>query len=241
MKTRPAVIAHRGTAAEAPENTIEAFDLSVQLGADALELDVQRAGDGTLVVIHDPTVDRTTKASGAVADLTASALGQLGVPALAEVLRRYDELEITVDVKDVSATAEVVSLIEDLGRVERTILYVEDGTGAPAFASYAGRRATSTAQAAWLAGRVRVAEGDGPQSLPPGFPEVVHTPLAGPDGPIVSERFILGAHRSGRSVQVWTIDDPAGMRELRRWGVDGIITNDVRRAVSLLKENDETS
>jgi glycerophosphoryl diester phosphodiesterase len=236
----PLVIAHRGAAAEAPENTIEAFDLSVFLGADALELDVQQAGDGTLVVIHDSTVDRTTEADGPVAGFGGAELERLGVPALEEVLERYAGLEITVDVKASSATAEVVVLIERLERTPRTILYVEEGTSLGAFATYGGRRATSSRQAAWLA--AELADGAGAATeLPQGFPEVVHAPLDGPDGPIVTAELVAAAQRVGRTVQVWTIDDPGRMRRLCHWGVDGIITNDVRRAVELLKEDDEAS
>ncbi|MEJ2338445.1 MAG: glycerophosphodiester phosphodiesterase family protein [Gemmatimonadales bacterium] len=167
----PLVIAHRGAAAEAPENTIEAFDLSVLLGADALELDVQQAGDGTLVVIHDRTVDRTTEAVGPVAGFSGAELARLGVPALEEVAD------------------------------------VDSATGLP--------------------------------ELPEGFPEVVHAPLVGPAGPIVTAELVTAARRVGLAVQVWTIDDPGRMRQLCHWGVDGIITNDVRRAVKLLKEEDE--
>jgi glycerophosphoryl diester phosphodiesterase len=234
------VIAHRGAAAEAPENTIEAFDLSVRLGADALELDVQQAGDGTLVVIHDSTVDRTTEADGPVAGFSGAELDRLGVPALEEVLQRYAGLEITVDVKASSATAEVVALIERLERAPRTILYVEEGTSLGAFATYGGRRATSSRQAAWLAAELKDAAGAAAE-LPEGFPEVVHAPLDGPDGPIVTAELVAAAQRADRTVQVWTIDDPGRMRQLCHWGVDGIITNDVRRAVELLKEDDEAS
>ena len=236
----PLVIAHRGAASEAPENTIEAFDLSVLLGADALELDVQQAGDGTLVVIHDSTVDRTTESDGPVAGFSGAELDRLGVPALEEVLQRYAGLEITVDVKASSATAEVVALIERLERTPRTILYVEEGTSLGAFATYGGRRATSSRQAAWLAAELADAAGAAAE-LPEGFPEVVHAPLDGPDGPIVTAELVAAAQRVNRTVQVWTIDDPDRMRQLCDWGVDGIITNDVRRAVELLKEDDEAS
>lgn len=235
MRRPPLVIAHRGAAAEAPENTIEAFDLSVALGADALELDVQQAADGTLVVIHDDTVGRTTEAEGPVAGFSGAELERLGVPALGEVLERYAALEITVDVKAPSASTEVVTLIERLERTPRTILYVEEGTELDAFATYGGRRATSSRQAAWLAARLAGGAGAGAE-LPEGFPEVVHAPLEGPDGPIVTAGLVAAAHRAGRTVQAWTIDDPQRMRQLCEWGVDGIITNDVRRAVELLRE-----
>ena len=63
--------AHRGASAAAPENTLAAFDLAVRQGAQGVELDVQRSVDGTVVVIHDETVDRTTRGTGRVVDLTA--------------------------------------------------------------------------------------------------------------------------------------------------------------------------
>jgi glycerophosphoryl diester phosphodiesterase len=233
------VIAHRGAAAEAPENTVEAFDLALQLGADALELDVQRAADGTLVVIHDKTVDRTTAGRGRVAKLDAGELGRLSVPKLEEVFGRYEGLEITVDVKDASASGDVVKMIRSFGRVETTILYVEDGTSLGAFLTYAGRRASSTSQAAWLAHEL-VGAAEEAEAIPADFPEVLHTELVGPAGPIVTPALVDAVHRTERTVQVWTIDDGRQMCELAEWGVDGLITNDVRRAVTLLKDEHES-
>ena len=64
------VVAHRGASAQAPENTMEAFRLGVEAGADAIELDVHLTAEGQLAVIHDETLDRTTDRTGRVADLT---------------------------------------------------------------------------------------------------------------------------------------------------------------------------
>jgi glycerophosphoryl diester phosphodiesterase len=64
------VVAHRGASAQAPENTLAAFRLGVEAGADAIELDVHLTADGQLAVIHDETLDRTTDRSGPVAGLT---------------------------------------------------------------------------------------------------------------------------------------------------------------------------
>jgi glycerophosphoryl diester phosphodiesterase len=64
------VVAHRGASAHAPENTMEAFRLAVEMGADAIELDVHLTSDGELAVIHDDTLDRTTDRSGSVASMT---------------------------------------------------------------------------------------------------------------------------------------------------------------------------
>lgn len=240
---RPAVIGHRGAAGEAPENTLAAFDLAMRLGADALELDVRRTRDGVLIVIHDPTLDRTTDGSGAVADLTAAdvtaAVAGPGpeerVPTLRDVFDRFPDVEITVDVKDPDAAADVVRLVHERDRVRRTILYVEDGTERRPFREYSGRRATSTGQAVRLALRRGRSRGEASRLV-----EVVHTPLRRWGLPIVSGGFVARMQAQGRTVQVWTVDEPAEMIRLASWGVDGVITNDVRTAVRVLG-GDETS
>ena len=96
------VIAHRGASSYAPENTIAAFDLALQMGARHLEFDVHLSRDDYLVVIHDDTVDRTTNGTGAVASQTLAELQGLDagawfgkafvgarIPTLAEVLTHY--------------------------------------------------------------------------------------------------------------------------------------------------------
>ena len=70
MPVRPLVIAHRGASAEAVENTLTAFRLAHERGADAVELDVHATADGVPVLLHDDTVDRTTDGSGDVRRLT---------------------------------------------------------------------------------------------------------------------------------------------------------------------------
>lgn len=67
---RPAIFAHRGASAHAPENTLAAFDLALHQGADGIEPDVQLTRDEQVVVIHDQTVNRTTQGKGRVRDLT---------------------------------------------------------------------------------------------------------------------------------------------------------------------------
>lgn len=71
------IIAHRGASGYAPENTLEAFRLAMDMGADGFELDVHMSRDGQLVVIHDDTVDRTTNGTGLVKELTLSQLQDL--------------------------------------------------------------------------------------------------------------------------------------------------------------------
>lgn len=69
-RKRMEVIAHRGAKAVQPENTLRAFRHAIQLKVEALEFDIQMTRDDKIVVIHDPTVDRTTNGKGAVSDYT---------------------------------------------------------------------------------------------------------------------------------------------------------------------------
>jgi len=241
----PAIIGHRGAAAEAPENSLAALELAMSLGADALEIDVRRSADGVLMVIHDPDLHRTSDRRGRIAELSFDQIRQadlsrasdpglprwperLVVPTLEEVFQRFPGVEITVDVKDPADGDEVVRTIEAFGRVPETILYVEEGTESRSFRGYAGRRATSVAQASRLA-----ADPSWLRRAPErGLPEVVHTPLQEAGRHLVSAELAKAIHESGRSIQVWTVDDPDVMEWLAGCGVDGIITNDVRAAVA---------
>src|SRR3954470_3617472 len=120
---RPQVFAHRGGCALGPENTIAAFDLGMASGADGLELDVHLSSDGVVVVHHDETLDRTTNGAGPLGRLTAAELaivdagyrfadtggrfsfrGQgIGIPTWREVLRRYPDTPIIIEMKVDSA------------------------------------------------------------------------------------------------------------------------------------------
>lgn len=94
--------AHRGASGFAPENTLAAFDLALEMKADYIEVDVQRTKDGELVIIHDTKVDRTTNGTGYVWDYSLEELKKLDagqwkgrkfageqIPTLREVLDRY--------------------------------------------------------------------------------------------------------------------------------------------------------
>src|ERR687883_338619 len=118
------VVAHRGASARAPENTLRAFKLALEEGADALELDVHATTDGIAVVVHDPTLDRTTDATGTVSKLPlervrAADAGArfspdggrtfpwrgrgLRIPTLDEVLVAFPTTPLIIEIKAASA------------------------------------------------------------------------------------------------------------------------------------------
>ena len=74
----PLRIAHRGASGRglAPENTLAAFEKAIELGVDMLEIDVRKTGDGQIVVLHDPSLDRTTDSQGLVRDMTLEQVRQ---------------------------------------------------------------------------------------------------------------------------------------------------------------------
>jgi len=76
---RTAIFAHRGASAYAPENTMEAFELAAEMGADGIEFDVQVSKDGKLIIHHDRKLGRTEEASGLVSDWNFSDLRALDV------------------------------------------------------------------------------------------------------------------------------------------------------------------
>ena len=74
---KPAIFAHRGASAYAPENTLASFELAIHQEADAIELDAKLTADGQVVVIHDQTVNRTTDGNGRVGKMTLTQIRQL--------------------------------------------------------------------------------------------------------------------------------------------------------------------
>jgi len=129
------VVAHRGASARAPENTMEAFRLGVEDGADGIELDVHLTKDGQLAVIHDDTLDRTTDRTGAVRDQTMDEIREadagynfsraddagfpfrgkgLTVPTLDEVLAWLpDDIALVIEIKAAAAADAVVDAVRD--------------------------------------------------------------------------------------------------------------------------------
>jgi glycerophosphoryl diester phosphodiesterase len=222
--SRPLVFAHRGGAALAPENTMQAFDNAVRLGADGLELDVRLSRDGVVVVHHDRTLDRTTALTGPIARRNADELRRAGVPALGDVLRRYPEARVIIELKvnrpELALAA--VAAVKQAGAIER-VCFGSFGyrvlravrVRAPTVATSASREevrwALYRSWFRWPVARVRYA---GYQ-----VPEVAGRTR------VVSPWFIECAHRSGLGVQVWTVDSEADARRLLAWGADALITD----------------
>ncbi len=118
------MFAHRGGSALARENTIAAFDNGLALGADGLELDVHLSRDGVVVVHHDRMLERTTALRGPIAQQRADDLRRADVPTLAEVLSRYRDPRVIIEMKVNSPelAAATVAAIRRADAVDRVCL-----------------------------------------------------------------------------------------------------------------------
>ena len=237
------VFAHRGGCALGPENTLAAFDLGLQAGADGLELDVHLSADGVPVVHHDATLDRTTNARGAIAALTAAELARVdagyrfgdggaypfrnqgvGVPTLSEVLQRYRDVRIIIEMKVDSAEmgAAVARAVRASGATDRVC-----AAGYGPRSAAAARAALPDMAASACHPEVRLAVYRTWAWWPVKRPAYGGYQVPETSGAlrIVSPRFLRYAHEEGLRVQVWTVDQEDGMRRLLGWGVDGLISN----------------
>ncbi len=222
--SRPLVFAHRGGSALAPENTVEAFANGLALGADGIELDVHLSRDGVVVVHHDATVDRTTKGSGAVAALTAAELDRLHVPALADVLARFRDARVIIELKVNSAemAAAVVDVVRRADAVDRVCLGSFGVRVLRAARALEPAMATSAAreEVRWALYRSWVG-----WPMPRGAYVGFQVPEFAGATRVVSRRFVDAAHRAGHGVQVWTVDTEEAARRLLSFGVDALITD----------------
>ena len=228
---RPLVFAHRGGAKIGPENTLLAFDRGLAAGADGLELDVRLSKDGEVVVIHDRTVDRTTDARGPVRHYTADELARLnvlgsgaGVPVLRDVLDRYRDIPIIVEMKQSSAALAhaVVDCVRKAHAIDRVSLGSFHAVPLKAARRYEPLIPTGSARwetrLALYASYLRVSPFWAPYRS-------FQVPERTRGTRVVSDRFIRIAHAAGIVVQVWTVDDPADMQRLLQWGVDALISD----------------
>ena len=222
----PLVVAHRGASAERRENSIEAFRLAAEQGADAVETDVRLTSDGVLVLVHDPVIAGAPVAGTTFAELCARAEGPLAtLPEALEVLGRAG-VGIDLELKNLPGEPGSDSPVEAV--TEATLAAIEGHEGPLLLSSFN-----------WLS--IERARSLAP-SVETGFLTV---PAVDPRASLVycrreghrwvlphaaallsaGEGFVEEARDAGIRVGTWTVDDPGTMRTFFSWGVDAVATN----------------
>jgi glycerophosphoryl diester phosphodiesterase len=222
------VIAHRGASSYAPENTIAAFDLALQMGAHNLELDVHLTRDDSLVVIHDDTVDRTTHGTGPVASQTLAELQVLDagawfgeafvgsrIPTLAEVLTRYHgRAHLHIELKGHTAhlPQRTVDLVRAHGMAQHATFTSFQPMHLQTMRTYAPELSTG-----WLVGESSDAVIAQAHAL--GCAQLC------PHASLVTPGLVEHLHAEGFIVRAWGVVNDALMRQVVDAGADGMTVN----------------
>jgi glycerophosphoryl diester phosphodiesterase len=233
---RPAIAAHRGGAALWPENSLTAFRGALGLGVDLVECDVHQTRDGEVLVVHDPTLERTTTGCGAVRDLawaelaTVTVRGTPGerVPRLAELLalirpaRAGLLLEIKTDPEDVRYAGieeRVLALLGAAGVADRTTVMAFDWAILERFRALAApvrltgllarRGAERLGGVGAAAARVRALGADD----------------LGIERTLLAPAAVRAARDAGLTIGVWTVNDPEDLGRALETGVDYVTTD----------------
>jgi len=240
----PLILGHRGAKNYAPENTLAAFTLAMQQGADGVELDVKLSADGVVIVHHDATVERTTNGSGKVAQLSFKQLRELDagsffsekfrgekIPALDEVFETLGQRAIiNVELTNYSTprdalVAKTCDIIRDQGLQSRVI-----------FSSFFASNLKKAARLLPEVPRGLLALGGFPGIWARSFGfnfgdyRATHPYLSD-----VTHEQVQRVHRLHRKINVWTVNGEEDLQRLLGWGVDGIITDDPLTAVRVAR------
>lgn len=251
----PVAIAHRGSRVLWPENTETSFQGAYDLGYRHFETDLHLTADETLVCFHDPTLDRTTNATGRVESMTLGELQGLDagyrhgtpdgftfrdagttIPTLEWLLTTFPDVSVVLDLKS-DGLAEPLAAVLDVYQAHDRVIVgsFSDARLAEFRAVTRGKVPTSvgrrTARKWILASRI----GRGAASDAAALQLPTHTR----GFRLVDERLVSAAHRYGLQVHVWTVNTTSEMTRLLEMGVDGLITDRPDRLKEVLMERGE--
>lgn len=235
----PRAFAHRGWHCgelAGMENSLTAFRRAAAEGYRYLETDVRSTRDGVVVILHDPTLDRTTDGSGEVEQLDWAAVrsarvgGREPVCRLTELMEELPDALVNIDVKADSAVEPVLRLLQRTGQWHRVCIVAFSEARLRRIRKAAGPRVlTSMGPTSAVALRLR-------SVVPIPAPirgRIAQIPARIFGVPVIDRRLVHYAHVRGFEVHVWTVDREAEMHALLDLGVDGLMTDepDVLRAV----------
>lgn len=250
-QTRPLNIAHRGGAALAPEETIEAFSIAKQVGADMFEYDVHISKDGHLIASHDPTVNRITTGKGFINDLTLAEIksfdagfkfvdanGQrpfesqgVRLAMVEEIFLAFPDTPAVIELKHTNDSIYYEAMIQEMWRLIQKY-HMEDKVIVASFDHSINQRFQEISQ-----GRVAIGGGESEaesyitkmvlrlNGLANTDAQAFQLPLIQQGIDLTQKNIIEGSRRRGIAVYYWTVNDEETMRQLIAKGVDGIMTD----------------
>lgn len=239
----PRCYAHRGARGHAPENTLLAFDLAFDLGAEGIECDAQLSADGQVVIIHDSTVNRTTNGRGLVSGMSFEALRALDAGRLMQLPQRIPTLKETLALVwrrggllnlelKADSDAEAVAVADTVAPALNALPpddTLRSGVLLSSFNLPAVARIRELAPwaltAALYGGRAWT------QATMIETAQRLGVDAIHPHPRILTEETVRAAHAAGLQVNVWTANRLATIRQLIAWSVDGVFTDYPERVV----------
>ncbi|MDO5728129.1 MAG: glycerophosphodiester phosphodiesterase [Actinomycetaceae bacterium] len=246
-RRHPRVIAHRGGALLAPENSWEALEKCAELGLSYVETDAHLTADGEVVLIHDPILDRVCDASGLVSNHTWSDLREVritgssrGLIRFSDALAAFPDTVFNVDAKSESVAIPLVDVIRNARALNRVCVASFDSRRLRRMRAHEPGLYTSLGQAEIASLVVAAQFTVSPNRVRiPGPSEgiaAVQVPLIHKRIPVVTRRFVATAHAYGLPVHVWTLNERDEMVEALNLGVDAIITDEPVLAREVINE-----
>jgi glycerophosphoryl diester phosphodiesterase len=235
------VLAHRGLAVGAPENTLLAFAAAIGLGVDYVETDVHASRDGISVIAHDADFARVAGRAGRVGDLDVGALRAIdlghdeGFASLADALDAFPETRFNIDIKSADAVAPTVAAIRDARAVDRVLVTSFNESRRRAAVRALPGVATSASSTVFASALAAARSGATPllrrilRDI-----DAVQVPETYCGVRIVTARTIAQLHSAKVEVHVWTVNDAPDMHRLLDLGVDGIVTDRADIALGVL-------
>jgi glycerophosphoryl diester phosphodiesterase len=219
-------IAHRGDPFEYRENTLASFSSAVDHGADMIELDLQRAGDGTIVVLHDPSLERLWGVDRSVGDLDLATIREAGqgderIPTLAEALRHVP-IPLMVDFTGGEVVEGALDAVREADAMARS-LFVTGNVGA--LRTLRALAPDARIGLTWIE----------PEPPLPSLLWELGAEFWNPMFRLVTPERVDAVHDLGLKVSTWTVDEPRHMARVSEAGVDAIVSNriaDLRRYLS---------
>lgn len=228
---RPLIISHAACGGHAPENTLAGIRKAIDLGSEAIEIDVQASADNVPMLMHDLTVDRTTKGSGAVADLSLEQLRRLDVggervPTLAEVLDlTKGKVLLVMEIKQTGIEEHIARVVHEMEALDDVMAWSFFPDALEGL-----RTAEPKVPSALLIGG---------ESMPKWNRIRASAVKLGVQGvsifnPSVDETVAEDCRRRGLALYTWTPDSTREIERLVALGVDGVCSNFPDKIVAVL-------
>ncbi len=238
-KEKLLIIAHRGASRVAPENTLKAFQIAIELHTDILELDVHQSKDGEIVIMHDGNTFRTTGYFGSISKLTLQELKKLDcgegerIPTLVELIKiARGKVNLDCEIKVRGIAEKILHILKEENMIENTIISSFKHDILLRFQKLDSQiklASLEPTRTEWIKSGISIKK-------------LLRTAIEhkffaiNPYYKLVNSKFVEKAHKNKIKIFPWTVNRSSSIRKLINLGVDGIITNEIDKVKSVLSE-----